>query len=78
MKKIYLLFVLFLSYFLSYGQEPIQEAYVTKTLTVVDEEWQEVTFSKMIKIASNKKGQLKIDNAEFLTLFSGELKVAVV
>jgi hypothetical protein len=71
MKKKYLLIVLFLCFYKNYGQEPIQESYVSKMLTVVDEEWSQLNFSKMVNISSNRKGQLKIDNAEFLTELSG-------
>jgi hypothetical protein len=71
MKKQYLLIILFLCFCKNYGQEPIQEAYVSKTLTNVDEEWSELNFSSMVNVASNRRGQLKITNAEFLTDFSG-------
>jgi hypothetical protein len=67
MKKQYLLIILFLCFYKNYGQEPIQESYVSKTLTNVDEEWSELNFSSMVNVASNRKGQLKITNAEFLT-----------
>ncbi|HEU4790124.1 MAG TPA: hypothetical protein VFS71_10590 [Flavobacterium sp.] len=66
MKKQYLLIILFLCFSKNYGQEPIQEAYVSKTYVNVDDEWSEVNFSSMVNIASNRKGQLKITNAEFL------------
>jgi hypothetical protein len=66
MKKQYLLIILFLCFYKNYGQEPIQEAYVSKTYVNVDEEWSEINFSSMVNIASNRKGQLKITNAEFL------------
>jgi hypothetical protein len=71
MKKQYLLIILFLCFCKNYGQEPIQEAYVSKTLTSGDEEWSELNFSSMVNVASNRRGQLKITNAEFLTDFSG-------
>jgi hypothetical protein len=71
MKKIYLLIVLLLCLSKTYGQEPIQEAYVTKTYVNVDEEWTVINFSKMIDVFSNRSGQLKISNAEFLKELSG-------
>jgi hypothetical protein len=71
MKKLYLLLVLFLCLSKTYGQEPIQEAYVTKTYVNVDEEWSEINFSAMVNIYSNRTGQLKISNAEFLKELSG-------
>ncbi|MBW4359195.1 hypothetical protein [Flavobacterium taihuense] len=70
MKKRYLLIILFLFLCKSYGQEPIQEAYVSKTYVNVDDEWSEVNFSSMVNVASNRKGQLKITNAEFLSQLS--------
>lgn len=70
MKKLYLLIVL-LCLCKTYGQEPIQEAYVTKTYVNIDEEWTVINFSKMIDIWSNRAGQLKISNAEFLKELSG-------
>ncbi|MBF4470722.1 MULTISPECIES: hypothetical protein [Flavobacterium] len=70
MKKLYLLTVL-LCLFKTYGQEPIQEAFVTKTYVNVDDEWNEINFSKIIDIWSNRTGQLKISNAEFLKELSG-------
>ncbi|MDR6844773.1 hypothetical protein [Flavobacterium granuli] len=66
MKKHYLLIILFLCFYKNYGQEPIQEAYVSKTYVNVEDEWNEVNYSAMVNIASNRKGQLKITNAEFL------------
>ncbi|WP_268848090.1 hypothetical protein [Flavobacterium aestivum] len=76
MKKQYLLIILFLCFYKNYGQEPIQEAYVSKTLVNVDEEWSEVNYSSMVNVMSNKKGQLKIVNAEFLTeLSNGKAKM---
>ena len=76
MKKHYLLVVLFLCYFKNYGQEPIQEAYVSKTYANVDEEWTEVNYGSMINVSSNRQGQLKIANAEFLTeLSAGKAKM---
>jgi hypothetical protein len=76
MKKQYLLIILFLCFYKNYGQEPIQEAYVSKTLVNVDEEWSELNFSSMVNVASNRKGQLKITNAEFLTdLSEGKAKM---
>jgi hypothetical protein len=71
MKKQYLLIILFLCFYKNYGQEPMQESYVSKTLTVVDDEWNEVNYSSMVNVTSNRRGQLKISNAEFLTELSG-------
>jgi hypothetical protein len=71
MKKQYLLIILFLCFYKNYGQEPMQDSYVSKTLTVVEDEWNEVNFSSMVNVTSNRKGQLKITNAEFLTDLSG-------
>lgn len=71
MKKLYLLIVLLLCLCKTYGQEPIQEAYVSKTYVNVDEEWTVMNFSKIIDVSSNRAGQLKISNAEFLTQLSG-------
>jgi hypothetical protein len=71
MKKQYLLIILSLFLYKSYGQEPLQEAYVSKTYVNVDDEWSEVNFSAMVNITSNRKGQLKITNAEFLSDLSG-------
>lgn len=71
MKKQYLLIILFLCFSKNYGQEPIQEAYVSKTYVNVDEEWSELNFSSMVDVSSNRQGQLKIANAEFLTELSG-------
>jgi hypothetical protein len=71
MKKLYLLIVLLLCLCKTYGQEPIQEAYVSKTYINVDDEWSVINFSKIIDISSNRTGQLKISNAEFLTELSG-------
>lgn len=70
MKKLYLLIVL-LCLCKTYGQEPIQEAFVTKTYVNVDEEWTVINFSKIIDVWSNRAGQLKISNAEFLKELSG-------
>lgn len=70
MKKIYLLITL-LCLCKTFGQEPIQEAYVTKTYVNVDDEWAVINFSKMVDISSNRNGQLKISNAEFLKELSG-------
>lgn len=76
MKKQYLLIILFLCFYKNYGQEPIQEAFVSKTLINVDEEWNELNFSSMVNVSSNSKGQLKITNAEFLTeLSNGKAKM---
>jgi hypothetical protein len=76
MKKQYLLVILFLSYFKNYSQEPIQEAYVSKTYANIEEEWSEVNYSSMINVSSNRQGQLKIANAEFLTeLSAGKAKM---
>jgi hypothetical protein len=71
MKKQYLLIILFLCFYKNYSQEPIQEAYVSKTYVNVDEEWTELNFSSMVDVSSNRQGQLKIANAEFLTELSG-------
>jgi len=71
MKKLYFLLILFLCLCKSYGQLPIQEAYVSKTYVTVDEEWKEINFSAMVDIFSNRTGLLKISNAEFLTELSG-------
>jgi len=71
MKKNYLLLVVFLCFFKNYAQEPIQESFVSKTLTTVDEDWQEMNYGTMVNVFSNRKGQLKIANAEFLTELSG-------
>ena len=76
MKKQYLLVILFLCYLKNYGQEPIQEAYVSKTYVNVDEEWSEVNYGTIVNISSNRQGQLKIANAEFLTeLSAGKAKM---
>lgn len=76
MKKQYLLIILFLCFYKNYAQEPIQESYVSKTLVNVDEEWNELNFSSMVNVASNRKGLLKITNAEFLTeLSDGKAKM---
>lgn len=76
MKKQYLLIILFLCFYKNYGQEPIQESFVSKTLINVDEEWNELNFSSMVNVSSNSKGQLKISNAEFLTeLSNGKAKM---
>jgi len=76
MKKQYLLIILFLCFYKNYGQEPIQESYVSKTLTNVEEEWSELNFSSIVNVASNRRGQLKITNAEFLTdLSEGKAKM---
>lgn len=72
MKKKYLLIVLFLTFVKNFAQEPIQESYVSRALLYVEEGWAEKNYSKMVNISSNRKGQLKIDNAEFLTELSGE------
>jgi hypothetical protein len=76
MKKHYLLIVLFLCCYKNYGQEPIQEAYVSKTYVNVDEEWNEVNYASIINVSSNRQGQLKIANAEFLAeLSAGKAKM---
>lgn len=77
MKKPHLLIILLLCFCKNYGQqEPIQEAYVSKTQINVDEEWKEVNFGSMINVSSNRQGQLKIANAEFLTeLSAGKAKM---
>jgi hypothetical protein len=72
MKKLYLLIIVFLCCYKNYGQEPIQEAYVSKTyVNVEDEGWNEVNFGSMVNVSSNRQGLLKIANAEFLTELSG-------
>jgi hypothetical protein len=71
MKKYYLLIGLLLCLCKTFGQEPIQEAYVTKTYVNVDDEWSVINFSRIIDISSNRAGQLKISNAEFLKELSG-------
>jgi len=76
MKKHYLLVILFLCFCKNYGQEPIQEAYVSRSHVMVDEEWAEVNYGSMINVSSNRQGQLKIANAEFLTeLSAGKAKM---
>lgn len=77
MKKLSMLVVLFLCCYKNYGQEPIQEAYVSKTYVNVDDEgWNEINFGSMVNVFSNRQGQLKIDNAEFLTeLSAGKAKM---
>lgn len=63
-------------FYKNYAQEPIQEAYVSKTYVNVDDEWSEVNFSSMVDISSNRQGLLKIANAEFLTeLSDGKAKM---
>ena len=71
MKKLYFLIVLLICITKTYAQEPIQEAFVTKTYVNVDDEWSEITFSRIIDVSSNRTGQLKISNAEFLKELSG-------
>jgi len=71
MKNFYLLIVVLLGLCKTYGQEPIQEAFVKKTYVNVDEEWSEINFSRIVDVFSNRAGQLKISNAEFLTELSG-------
>ncbi len=67
MKKLYLLIVLIVCISKTYAQQiPIQEAYVTKCYIKTEEQWEVITFSRIIDIASNRNGQLKISNAEFL------------
>lgn len=76
MKKQYLLIILFLCFYKNYGQEPIQESFVSKTLINVEEEWNELNFGSMVNVSSNSKGQLRITNAEFLTnLSDGKAKM---
>jgi hypothetical protein len=76
MKKQYLLIILFLCFYKNYGQEPIQDAFVSKTLVNVEEGWNEVNYSAMVDVSSNRRGQLKISNAEFLTeLSDGKAKM---
>lgn len=76
MKKLYLLIILFLCFYKNYGQEPLQEAYVSKTLVNVEEEWSEVNYSSIVDVSSNRRGLLKIKNAEFLTeLSAGKAKM---
>ena len=72
MKKLYFLIVLVVSISKTYGQQiPIQEAYVTKTYMKGEEQWDVITFSRIIDVFSNRNGQLKISNAEFLKELSG-------
>ena len=71
MKKLYLLIIFVLCVSKTYGQIPIQESYVAKTYVKVDEEWNVITFSRIIDVSSNRNGQLKISNAEFLKELSG-------
>lgn len=71
MKKLYLLLILVSCISKTYGQIPIQEAYVSKTYVKVDEQWNVITFSRIIDVWSNRNGQLKISNAEFLRELSG-------
>ncbi len=71
MKKQYFLIILCLFFYKTYAQLPIQEAYVSKTYMKVDDEWQIVNFSAIVDVYSNRLGQLKISNAEFLTDLSG-------
>jgi hypothetical protein len=71
MKKRCLLIVLFLCFYTNYAQEPMQEAYVSKTYVSVEDGWSEVNYSAMVDISSNRQGLLKISNAEFLTELSG-------
>lgn len=72
MKKLYLLIILVSCISKTYGQQiPIQEAYVTKTYVKVDEQWDVINFSRMVDVWSNRNGQLKISNAEFLKELSG-------
>jgi hypothetical protein len=71
MKKKYLLFILLLCFYKNYAQEPIQESFVSKTLVNVEDEWKEENYSAIVNVFSNRKGQLKIANAEFLTELSG-------
>lgn len=76
MKKPYLFVILFLSCCKIFAQEPIQEAYVSRTHVLLDEEWTEVNYSSMIDVFSNRQGQLKIANAEFLSeLSAGKAKM---
>ena len=71
MKKHYLVIVLLLSLFKTYSQEPIQEAFVTRTYVNIEDNWTEINFSRMVDVFSNRLGQLKISNAEFLKELSG-------
>lgn len=80
MKKPHLVIVLFLCFCKNYAQlqiqEPIQESYVSKTYVSAEEEWNELNFSSMVHVSSNRQGQLKIANAEFLTdLSAGKAKM---
>lgn len=71
MKNLYLLMLLLCLCKTSYGQEPIQQSYVSKTYVNVEEEWTVVNYSKIIDVWSNRNGQLKVSNAEFLQELSG-------
>jgi hypothetical protein len=71
MKRKYLFIALLFWLCETYGQVPIQEAYVSKTYVKVDEDWSVITFSRIIDVWSNRNGQLKISNAEFLKELSG-------
>jgi hypothetical protein len=77
MKKYCLIVVLLLCFYKNYGQEPIQESYVSKAyVNFEDEEWKEVNFASMVNVSSNRLGQLKIANAEFLAdLSDGKAKM---
>lgn len=77
MKKQYLLVILFFCFYKNFGQEPIQESYVSRTYVNVDEEgWNETNYGSMVNVFSNRQGQLKIANAEFLTeLSAGKAKM---
>lgn len=70
MKKLYLVLILFLYIGNTFAQEPIQESYVTKTYVNVEDNWSEINFSRIVDVSSNRLGQLKISNAEFLTELS--------
>lgn len=71
MKKHYLVIVLLLSLFKTYSQEPIQEAFVTRTYVNIEDNWTEINFNRMVDVFSTRLGQLKISNAEFLKELSG-------
>lgn len=61
----------------SYGQESMQDSYVTKAYANVDENWSEVSFVSQINVSSNREGLLKITNYEFLNeLSNGKAKMA--
>jgi hypothetical protein len=76
MKKRYLLIVVLLCFYKNYAQEPMQDAYVSKTYLSGEDGWSEVNYSSMVDVSSNRQGLLKIANAEFLTeLSDGKAKM---